>query len=70
MKAIIDERMKDGKIEYRVRWKGYTAKDDTWEDYENIKDTADQALEDFKRGKAKKRGKTKKKKKAVVSFFI
>ncbi|SAL96936.1 hypothetical protein [Absidia glauca] len=31
VQAIIDHRGSAGKYEYKVRWKGYTADDDTWE---------------------------------------
>lgn len=31
VEKVIDERMFNGKKQYRIRWKGFTAKDDTWE---------------------------------------
>ena len=33
---IVNHRHKKGKVEYLIRWKGYTEKDDTWEPEENL----------------------------------
>ncbi len=42
IKEIVDKRKKGKKIEYRVRWKGYTESDDTWEPRDTlIKDAPD-----------------------------
>ena len=30
----------DGKMLYKIRWKGYGESDDTWQSYKDIKDTA------------------------------
>ena len=38
VERIVDERRRGGRRQYRVRWLGYTARDDTWEDEENILD--------------------------------
>ena len=37
---IVADRIRKGKQEFKVRWKGYSAEDDTWEPYSNIKNTA------------------------------
>ena len=34
------DRIRKGKQEFKVRWKGYKDEDDTWEPYQNIKNTA------------------------------
>ena len=32
VQSIVDKmRMRNGQVKYEVRWRGYTAKDDTWE---------------------------------------
>ena len=38
VERIVDERRRGGRRQYRVRWLGYTARDDTWEDEKNILD--------------------------------
>ena len=30
VESIVDSLEKDGEVLYKVRWKGYTAKDDSW----------------------------------------
>ena len=37
---IVADRIRKGKQEFKVRWKGYKDEDDTWEPYQNIKNTA------------------------------
>ena len=53
VRAIVDSRKnnrKKGKpTEYLVLWEGYPDEEATWEPYENIKGTADEALEEFKK---------------------
>lgn len=36
VEAILSSRVKHGKTQYRIRWKGYGPADDTWEDEENV----------------------------------
>lgn len=40
VQAIIDHKGSPGKYLYRVRWKGYTEDDDTWEPAENFDNQA------------------------------
>lgn len=35
---IVDHKEVDGEFKYKVRWKGYSAKDDTWERQDNFND--------------------------------
>jgi len=48
VEKILSKRKRYGKIEYFVRWKGYTAEEDTWEKEENL-GNAREAVEDYKR---------------------
>jgi chromobox protein 1/chromobox protein 5 len=36
VEKIIAKRTNKGRTEYRIRWKGYSEKDDTWEPTENL----------------------------------
>ena len=45
VEKILRHRVRDGVPEYRVRWKGYNADDDTWEPLEKVKDLA--ALDEY-----------------------
>ena len=38
IQSIVDHKGKSGNYKYRVRWKGYNAKDDTWEPAEHFND--------------------------------
>lgn len=40
VESIIGERMKLGRIEYKVRWAGYDASEDSWEPAANVSDLA------------------------------
>ncbi|KAG4072309.1 hypothetical protein HA402_004241 [Bradysia odoriphaga] len=58
---IIQKRIRKGKVEYRVKWKGWTPRYNTWEPEENILDT--RLIQIFERSNASsplKRGPKKK----------
>ena len=39
VEKILNKRMVRGKKRFLVRWKGYTAEEDTWENKENLENT-------------------------------
>jgi len=48
MEKILNKRTVRGKEKFLVRWKGYTAEEDTWENRENLGNTKE-LVEEFKR---------------------
>ena len=48
VEKILSKRKRYGKIEYLVRWKGYTAEEDTWEKEGNL-GNAREAVEEYKK---------------------
>ena len=44
---ILQHRSHRGRIQYLVRWKGYKAEDDTWQDESDLENAA-QKLEEYK----------------------
>ena len=54
VKKILNKKKMRGVEKYLIRWKGFTAKGDTWERRENLKN-AEKLIEEFKRGGIKVR---------------
>ena len=48
VEKILSKRKRYGKVEYLVRWKGYTAKEDTWEKESNL-GNAKEAVEEYEK---------------------
>jgi len=42
---IVKKRVRSNKIQYLVKWHGYSAAENTWEDEDNLRDCADLLLE-------------------------
>jgi len=48
VEKILNKRMVRGKEKFLVRWKGYTAEEDTWESRENL-ENAEELVKEFER---------------------
>lgn len=48
VEAIVAKRTRSGKVEYRVRWRGYGKEDDTWEELGNLSH-AKELINEFRR---------------------
>ena len=48
IEKILNKRTIRGKEKFLVRWKGYTAEEDTWENRENLENTKE-LVEEFER---------------------
>ena len=48
MEKILNKRVVRGKERFLVQWKGYIAKEDTWESRENL-ENAKELVEEFER---------------------
>ena len=48
VEKILNKRMIRGKKKFLVRWKGYTAEEDIWENKENLKN-AKEMVKEFER---------------------
>ena len=53
VEEILDRQERRGKMKYLVKWKGYTAKENTWEVLENLKN-AMKKVEEFEKGRFEK----------------
>jgi len=50
VEEILDRQGRRGKIKYLVKWKGYTAEENTWERLENLKNAMEK-IEEFEKGR-------------------
>ena len=50
VEEILDRQERRGKTKYLVKWKGYTAKENTWEGLENLKNVM-KKIEEFEKGR-------------------
>jgi len=50
VEEILDRQEKRGKTKYLIKWKGYTAEENTWEGLENLKNVG-RKIEEFEKGR-------------------
>jgi len=50
VEEILDRQERRGKTKYLVKWKGYTAEENTWEGLENLKNAMEK-IEEFEKGR-------------------
>jgi len=50
VEEILDRQERRSKMKYLVKWKGYTAEENTWEGLENLKN-AEKKIEEFEKGR-------------------
>mmetsp|Transcript_25033 Transcript_25033/g.36986 ORF Transcript_25033/g.36986 Transcript_25033/m.36986 type:complete len:171 (+) Transcript_25033:63-575(+) len=62
VEKVVDKRKRGKKIEYKIRWKGCTEEDDTWEPARNLCDTAYVEAMKFEKTEAEETGAKKPKK--------
>jgi len=53
VEEILDRQERRGKTKYLVKWKGYTAEENTWEGLENLRNAMEK-VEEFERGRFEK----------------
>ena len=50
VEEILDRQERRGKTRYLVKWKGYTAEENTWEGLENLKNVGEK-IKEFEKGR-------------------
>jgi hypothetical protein len=54
VERVLEQRVKGGLVQYRVRWKGYTAEDDSWLEEDRF-DDGNVPLAEFKQSRKRAR---------------
>lgn len=54
VEKILDKRVKDGKVEYQIKWLGYPESESTWEPLKNLKNVKEM-VDDYEQEKNKEK---------------
>ncbi|KAM9992125.1 hypothetical protein ACTFIZ_012793 [Dictyostelium cf. discoideum] len=65
VEKILDKRFQRGRIQYNVRWKGFSADYDTWEDEDNVLGCTE-LVKEFESSREQEKKKSKKRKNTIV----
>ncbi|KAM9992188.1 hypothetical protein ACTFIZ_012819 [Dictyostelium cf. discoideum] len=65
VEKILDKRVQHGRIQYNVRWKGFSADYDTWEDEDNVAGCTE-LVKEFESSREQEKKKSKKRKSVIV----
>ncbi|EAL65955.1 chromo domain-containing protein [Dictyostelium discoideum AX4] len=66
VEKILDKRVQHGRIQYSIRWKGFTADYDTWEDEDNVAGCPE-LVKEFESSREQEKKKSRKRKNVIVN---
>ena len=58
VEKIVDKRIKNGKVEYKIKWAGYSMNDCTWEPLKNL-ENIQKLIDNYNKNYGEKKGKKK-----------
>uniref|UniRef100_A0A1B0DB90 Uncharacterized protein n=1 Tax=Phlebotomus papatasi TaxID=29031 RepID=A0A1B0DB90_PHLPP len=66
VESIIDRRVKKGRVEYYIKWEGYSSEENTWEPIDNL--DCQELIEEFEAARASSSKDDSSKDSAVSTF--